>query len=205
MELPQLAAVGQLHGLLEIRNTSPLRTRLENAAGPLHRVVEPLTKIDGQAARLFAVDILAGLGGHHRGRRVPAISRGDQHGIDIFAVEQLAKVARDFAVAVSVTLIDQCLARLDDGLPERRQSSHTARRACASIGWISYVQRGPMPITPNVILSLGGTVPSAPSTEAGKNRGHSQGRRRRHRILRNCRRVDVDFVVIEWVPCSRSQ
>mgnify|MGYP000891881911 CR=1 FL=1 len=61
---------------------------------------------DGDAARLFAVDILASLRRLDGGRRMPAVAGRDQHGVDIFAIEQLAEIAIQLAVAVAVMLID---------------------------------------------------------------------------------------------------
>ena len=109
---PSLPLWARSNGLLEIGDASPLRARLKDAARPLHRVVKPLAQIDRQATGLFAVNVLAGLGGHHRGRSVPAVARGDQHGVDVLAIEQLAKIADRLAVVVSVVLVDQRLARL---------------------------------------------------------------------------------------------
>jgi len=43
---------------------------------------------------------------------VPAVTGGDQHGVDVFAVEQLAKIAIELEVLVAVVFIDQLLAGL---------------------------------------------------------------------------------------------
>ena len=110
MELAQLAAVGQLHGLLEIGHAAALRAGLEDAAGSLDRVVQSLAQVDGQAARLLAVDVLAGLRGQHRRGRMPTIARGDQHRVDVLAGEQFAEVAIELAVLVAVVFVDQSLA-----------------------------------------------------------------------------------------------
>ena len=43
---------------------------------------------------------------------MPAISGGNQHGVDVFAGEQFAKVAQDDAVLGLVLLVDQLLGRI---------------------------------------------------------------------------------------------
>ena len=64
-----------------------------------------------QAHRFFQVNILAGAHGGQRGQDVPMVGCGDQHGIDVFAGEQLAEVAIRSAVLVLIMLVD-AVARL---------------------------------------------------------------------------------------------
>ena len=71
---------------------------------------EPLTGIDGDTARLLAVDILTRFGSGDRRGCVPAIAGRDQNGIDVVSPEQFAEVAVQLAVFVSVMTIDHPLA-----------------------------------------------------------------------------------------------
>ena len=87
-----------LHGLLEVWHTASLSSRLEDSTCGLHCVGQLLAQFDGQAARLFAVDILARLSRQHGCRRVPAIPSGDQNGINVLAVQKFLEVAIKFAV-----------------------------------------------------------------------------------------------------------
>ena len=64
---------------------SPLGAGLEDPLGLTDRVVQGLARPDGQAARLLAVDVLAGLGRQDRRRRVPAVAGGDHHRVDVGA------------------------------------------------------------------------------------------------------------------------
>ena len=88
MELAELALLGEPNGGLEVGHAPPLRAGLKDAAGLLHHVVQGLAERDGQAARLLAVDVFAGLGREDRRRRMPAVAGGDQHGVDIAPREQ---------------------------------------------------------------------------------------------------------------------
>ena len=54
---------------------------------------------------------------------------------------------------------------------------------------MSYVQRGPIPMIPSVIFSLGATEPSAPSACAGRNLGTANAVLAAKLLCRNLRRV----------------
>ncbi len=112
MDLAELAAVGKLHGLLEVRHAAALGAGLEDAAEMAHRVGQVLAIGDGQPAGFLAVHILARLGREHRGRRVPAVAGGDQDGVDIGPGQQLAEIAIENAIVVLVVAVDQLLSRL---------------------------------------------------------------------------------------------
>src|SRR5262245_24937999 len=92
-DLAELAVADQLAGLAELLGGALLAAGLDDAvvlAGCLdHR--PPLG--DGQAERLLAVDVLAGLAGVDGDQGVPVVGHGDDDGIDVLAVEQLAVVA----------------------------------------------------------------------------------------------------------------
>ena len=75
--------MGQFDRLAKIRHAAALGASLKNAAGALDRRGQILAIGDCQPARLFAVDILSRFGRRDRCRRMPAITGGDQHGIDI--------------------------------------------------------------------------------------------------------------------------
>ncbi len=110
VDLAELAALGQVDRLLEIGDAAALRAGLEDAPGGLDGVGQLLTIGDRQAAGLLAVDVLAGLRGQDRCRRVPAVAGGDQHRVDVLAREQFAEIAIEHAILVAVMLIDQGLA-----------------------------------------------------------------------------------------------
>src|SRR5205814_704142 len=54
----------------------------------------------GVGERLFDVDVLAGLQRVDRYRLVPVIGRGDDHGVDVAAVEHLTVIGKDGGLAV---------------------------------------------------------------------------------------------------------
>ena len=78
---------------------------------PVRRIVSAQDQALGDVLRagLFAIHVLAGLGGVHRHRGVPVRAGGDQHGVDIVAVEQLAKVAKHEAALIAVQFVDPLL------------------------------------------------------------------------------------------------
>ena len=110
MDLAELSAVCQLHGLLEIGDAAPLGPGLEHAPGALDRLGQLLAQGDGYPARLLTVDVLARLRRQHRRRGVPAVAGRDQDGVDVLAVEQLPEVAEHDAVLVSIVLVHHRLA-----------------------------------------------------------------------------------------------
>src|SRR5205823_6484922 len=69
----------------------------------LHHALVLLLRLDQQLAfarvvptRLFHVDMLAGLHGEQRRRRVPMVGRGDHERVHVFVLERLAEVAQAF-------------------------------------------------------------------------------------------------------------
>jgi hypothetical protein len=56
--------------------------------------------------RLLAIDVLAGAGGEDAGDGVPVVRRGDDDGIDVFALEEIAEVG------VRLTALELALALL---------------------------------------------------------------------------------------------
>ena len=118
-----------LDGLNKIRDASSLRAGLEDPFGLMDRVGEFLASFDSDPARFLAVDIFTGLGGHDRGGRMPTVSGGDQDSVDVFAIEQLAKVRVQFAILVSIETIDQLFARIATGCLDigDRHASHVRK------------------------------------------------------------------------------
>ena len=110
MKLSEFSGVRPIDGLLKVGNTAPLSARLEDATMFVHRVGQLLAQLDCDAARFFTVNIFASFGGQDRCRSVPAISRRDQHGVDVFPVEKLTEIMVQFAAGVAVVIIDQFLA-----------------------------------------------------------------------------------------------
>ena len=110
-ELAELAGASQLAGEGEVRQVAPLRAGLETRARAAHGFGQDQALRDVLRAGLLAIHVLAGLGGIHGGRRMPVGPGGDQHGIDIVAVEQFAKVAIHVAVLIAVLLVGHLLDR----------------------------------------------------------------------------------------------
>ena len=76
-----------------------LRPDLQHLAVPLDRVAQLDGLLDGVRHRLFDIDVLAGRHGVDGDLAVPVVGRGDQHGVDVVAFEQLAIVEIAFAAA----------------------------------------------------------------------------------------------------------
>ena len=109
LQLAELAGVGKVHRIDEVRHAAPLRARLEHPAGFGKRGGEALADVDRDPARLFAVDVLARFGSEHRGGAVPAVAGGDENRVDLLAVEQFVHVARRRAVVMAIVGVDHRL------------------------------------------------------------------------------------------------
>ena len=138
-----------------------MRPRLKDPARLANGCGEPLDVFDRETARLFAVDVFARLGGEDRRRGVPAITRGNNHGINVGAVQQLSQVAVEHAVGVPLQLVDQGLARLAStllhvgdrhaphiGQAEHRREHIGATRADANDPQVDLLAGGHRPIPP---------------------------------------------------------
>ena len=108
-ELAELASASQFAGKREVGQVAPLRADLEYPRGAAHRFSQNQALGDVLGARLFAVHVLAGLGGVHGHRGMPVRSRGYQHGINIGAVQQLAKVAKHQTALVAIQFVHALL------------------------------------------------------------------------------------------------
>ncbi len=158
--------MSQLDGLLEIRHAASLRSGLKHAPCPLYRLGQLLTQPNRDPARLFAIDIFASLGSQDRGRSMPTVARTDQHRIDLFAIEQLAKVPMQLAIGVLIGPIDQrlgCLATTGLHIGNRN-AAHIAKRQHRL-----EVVRRPRADTNDTQMNplAGGVAPSFPRTCPG--------------------------------------
>ena len=112
LDLPQPPGASELAGEGEVRQVSPLGARLKHGAAAPHRVAVDECLGDILCAGLLTVDVLARLGGEHRHQAVPVGTGGDQHRVDVLAVEHLAEVAVHRAVVGAVLRVGNLL----DGL-----------------------------------------------------------------------------------------
>jgi hypothetical protein len=94
-----------------VRQVATLSSSLENASRTMNRLLQNDALSDILCTRLFAVHVLASLGGIDGGCAVPVWSRGNQDRIDVLAIEQISKVAVGFALVVLVVLIGFLLDR----------------------------------------------------------------------------------------------
>ena len=82
---------------------------LIDGAVALHGVGHRPALLNGEGDGLLAVDILACLCGEDRGGAVPAVARGDEHGVEVGPRQQLAEVGVGLAVLVPVLRVHQVL------------------------------------------------------------------------------------------------
>ena len=91
----ELAAAEILEGLVTGRAGAALRAHLDHAAVLAGRGDHLPAFPDVVGQRLLDVDVLARLAGPDGGQGVPMVGRGDDDGVDVLVVEQLADVAVD--------------------------------------------------------------------------------------------------------------
>ena len=87
LQFAELPGASQFAGKREVRQITSLSAGLKNSSRAAHCFGQNQTLRDVLGDGLFAVHVLAGSRGIHRHRRVPVRSGGDQHRIDIAAVE----------------------------------------------------------------------------------------------------------------------
>ena len=87
----------------EIDARSLLCARLQHHVVTAHRFDQFLSFNHGIGQRLLQIDILAGLTGGDSDQAVPVGRRGDDHGIDVRLLEQIAEVMIGFR-----TLLQRC-------------------------------------------------------------------------------------------------
>ena len=112
MNFSQLPGLREFGGVAKVGNVAALCTRLEDATGPLNRFLQSSCQLNGDRTGFFRVDIFAGFGCHHGSGRMPAVTRGNQDGVDIIAGQQFAEVAIGVAFLVAVLFV----GHLFDGL-----------------------------------------------------------------------------------------
>ena len=114
-ELPEFAGLSQLDDFLEGGYAPALRTGLENASSLCECLGNALAIADRDAARLLAIDVLAGLRGNIGRGRMPTISGGNDHRIDVVSGQHFAEVPVELAVFVSVVFVDKLLTGIAPG------------------------------------------------------------------------------------------
>ena len=88
----------QFLAFLIVRAASLLRADLHDASVLLRDLGQPAAFPHEHAQRLFDIHVLAGGARHHRHQAVPMIGRGDDDGLHVLVVEQLAEVGIAFAL-----------------------------------------------------------------------------------------------------------
>src|SRR5260370_13799883 len=89
---------------LNERTGSTMQTDLSNASRLLGHGHHLLPFRDGQAQRFFDVDILAGSAGSYKLKGVPVVRGGDDDSVQIFLVDQLAKIMLEGGLAADFLL-----------------------------------------------------------------------------------------------------
>jgi hypothetical protein len=82
----------ELHGSLVVRARALLAACLHYSLLLASFVDHDAAFLNGEGQRLFDVNVFAGAAGHHGLKSVPVVGSCDENGIDVFAIEQLAKV-----------------------------------------------------------------------------------------------------------------
>ena len=93
----------------EIADTAALCAGLIDTVVPAERIGQGTTFRDGHGTRLFTVHVLACLGSRDGRHRVPAITGGDQHRIDVGTCEDLVQIAVHGTVSMAVVRIRHLL------------------------------------------------------------------------------------------------
>ena len=98
-----------------------LRAHLEDAAGSLHRLADHAALVDRQRQRLFAVHVLAGRQRVDGDLDVPVVGRADGDRLHVLAVEHLAVVLIDLALAADIFDLGEVVgvAQVDVGAGDR--------------------------------------------------------------------------------------
>src|SRR5262249_4510085 len=92
LDLTQPTVAHQLAGQPEIWVRALLAPDLKGLAGLLGRLHQGDSLRDSQRERLLAINMLALAQGSDGDECVPVIRDGDKHGINVFALEQLAEI-----------------------------------------------------------------------------------------------------------------
>ena len=168
--------MNHLHCLLIVRDTASLSSRLKHATRFANCRIEPLAVIDRESARLLAVDVFPRFGRQHGSRGVPTIARSNEHSIDLFSGEHLAKITHRFAFFGAVSGIDDLLPFV------AARSLHIGDQTAANIGQLQhlgqYVAASPADTDDSEINPFARRSASVETECRGGNDGrHSQGER----------------------------
>ena len=110
--LPRRPRAGHLDGEHVVRLAQPLCAGLVDAGVAAGRFDHRPALGDRHARRLLRVDVLAGPHRQDRRQGVPAVARGDQHGVDVRPLGQEAvDLGIHRAVVVVVTVVNVALHR----------------------------------------------------------------------------------------------
>ena len=119
--------------------------------------------------RLFDVDVLAGAAGVGGDARVRVVPGGDDHGVDVLAVEQAAVVGN-----CATSPPGDLGALLAGGRPRRRQSATHWMPSARLASPMRYLPRPPVPMMPRRMRSL---APGTRAAEAAETPAPSRVRR----------------------------
>ena len=112
VDLAQVAMADQFAGLLELALGPLPSPGLKHPFGPADRIPDLPPFIDRYPQRLLAVHVLPRLGRGRGDQRMPMVLRGDHHGVDVLAGQQLAIVAIDLAILVAIVVVHDPLGPL---------------------------------------------------------------------------------------------
>ncbi len=99
VDLAQAAVADPLARLAAAADGAILGTHLDNPAITSRRLDHLPALVDRPAERLLAIDVLARLAGQHGDGGVPVVGRGHEHGVDVLAVEDAAKILVGIALS----------------------------------------------------------------------------------------------------------
>ena len=92
-QFPNPAGANQLAGPLIMGPGTLLRADLDHSLVSPRRRNHPAPFAHEQRQRLFHIHVFSRRAGQHRHQCMPVVGRRDDHGIDIFVLEQLSEVA----------------------------------------------------------------------------------------------------------------
>src|SRR5262249_42301492 len=116
LDLADAAAADILDGGAELAVGALLAAGLQDAVELAHRVDHGRGLVGGQRQRLLAVNVLLRLAGIDGEDGVPVVGGGDDDGVDVVALEEVAVVVVGGAALVSAGLGGVGVALLDGGL-----------------------------------------------------------------------------------------
>ena len=106
LQLADRAVADQFRHAVVVDHRAVLDAHLEHRLVASDRLDERASLGDGQR-RLLAEHVLARLQGHQRDRHVPVVGRGDDHGVDVLAGDEVAEIGDLLAARGRVLLVDR--------------------------------------------------------------------------------------------------